>query len=220
MHGRPHRCSTNFQAAAVTLASGQRTNIVSSYQNDASPQPRTTASHCGLDNVSNEKKYEKSHCALCESQDIVHTVAFRGAMVVYNRTITEKITTISRARGHPLRLMGEKRSRPSNRLEDAPNSHEQSYRILRKKIHSNEVQQFTISREVAQQIKYPYVLRETLSGRRSRAMPSPGAVKGAPSVTIQTLYRLLQMCEGKYATKTTNRLYKTVFTSKITLEAN
>ena len=56
MHGRPHRCSTNFWAAAVTLASGQRTSIVSSYQNDASPQPRTTASHCSLDNVSNEKK--------------------------------------------------------------------------------------------------------------------------------------------------------------------
>ena len=120
MHGRPHRCSTNFWAATVTLASGQRTSIVSSYQNDASPQPRTTASHCGLDNVSNEKKYEKSHCAFCESQDIVHTVAFRGAMVIYNRTITEKFTTtISRARGHPLRLMGEKRSRPSSRLEDA-----------------------------------------------------------------------------------------------------
>ena len=56
MHGHPHRCSTNLWAAAVTLASGQRTSIVSSYQNDASPQSRTTASHCGLANVSNEKK--------------------------------------------------------------------------------------------------------------------------------------------------------------------
>ena len=91
MHGRPHRCFTNFWAAAVMLASGQRTSIVSSYQNDASPQPRTTASHCGPDNVSNEKKQEKSHCPFCESQDMVHTVTFRGAMVVYNRTIYGKI---------------------------------------------------------------------------------------------------------------------------------
>ena len=93
MHSRPHRCSTNFWAAAVTLALGQRTSIVSSYQNHASPQPRTAVSHCGLDNVSNVKKYKKSHCAFWESQDIVHTVTFRGAMVVYNRTITEKFTT-------------------------------------------------------------------------------------------------------------------------------
>ena len=102
MHSHPHRCSTNSWAAAVTLASGQRTSIVSSYQNHASPQPRTAASHCGLDNVSNAKKYKKSHRAFWESQDIVHTVTFRGAMVVYNRTITEKFTTtISRAREHP-----------------------------------------------------------------------------------------------------------------------
>ena len=45
-----------FWAAAVTLASGQRTSMVASYQNDASPQPRMTASHCDPDSVSNEKK--------------------------------------------------------------------------------------------------------------------------------------------------------------------
>ena len=82
MHSRPHRCSTNSRAAAVMLASGQRTSMVSSYQNHASPQPHTAASHCGLDNVSNAKKYKKSHSAFWESQDIVHTVTFRGAMVV------------------------------------------------------------------------------------------------------------------------------------------
>ena len=115
MHSHPHRCSTNSQAAAVMLASGQRTSMVSSYQNYASPQPRTAASHCGLDNVSNAKKYKKSHRAFWESQDIVHTVTFRGAMVVYNRTITEKKNlqqTISRARGHP-RPAGGARSAPS-----------------------------------------------------------------------------------------------------------
>ena len=86
MYSRPHRCSTNSWAAAVMLATGQRTSMVSSYQNHASPQPRTAASHCGLNNVSNAKKYRKSHLAFWLSQDIVHTVTFRGAMVVYNRT--------------------------------------------------------------------------------------------------------------------------------------
>ena len=153
MHSRPHRCSTNFWAAAVTLALGQRTSIVSSYQNDASPLPRTAASHCGLDNVSNVKKYKKSHCAFWESQDIVHTVTFRGAMVVYNRTITEKIYNklFPELGDTPLRLMGEKRSRPSSRLEDASSSLEQSYTILRKKIHSKRGTTVTILREVAQQ---------------------------------------------------------------------
>ena len=117
MHSRPHRCSTNFWAAAVTLALGQRTSIVSSYQNHASPQPRTAASHCDLDNVSNVKKYKKSHCAFWESQDIVHTVTFRGAMVVYNRTITEKFTTnyFTSSGTPPSGWWGEKRSRPRSR---------------------------------------------------------------------------------------------------------
>ena len=153
MHSRPHRCSTNFWAAAVTLALGQRTSIVSSYQNDASPQPRTAASHCGLDNVSNVKKYKKSHCTFWESQDIVHTVTLKGAMVVYNRTITEKFTTnyFTSSGTPPLRLMGEKRSRPSSRLEDASSSLEQSYMISRKKIHLKRSTTITNLREVAQQ---------------------------------------------------------------------
>ena len=153
MHSHPHRCSTNFWAAAVTLALGQRTSIVSSYQNDASPQPRTAASHCGLYNVSNVKKYKKSHCAFWESQDIVHTVTFRWAMVAYNRTITEKFTTnyFMSSGAPPLRLMGEKRSRPSSSLEDASSSLEQSYIILHKKIHSKRSTTITNLREVAQQ---------------------------------------------------------------------
>ena len=45
-------------------------------------------------------------------------------------------------------------------------------------------------------------------------MPTPGAVKGAPSFTIQTLYRLPQMRKGKCTAKPTNRFYKLSFKRK------
>ena len=57
---RLHRCSTYSWAAAVTPASGQRTSIVLSYQNDASPQPRMTASHCGPDSVYPMKRSKRN----------------------------------------------------------------------------------------------------------------------------------------------------------------
>ena len=151
MHSRPHRCPTNSWAAAVTLASGQRTSIVSSYQNHASPHPRTAASHCGLDNVSNAKKYKKSHRAFWESQNTVHTVTFRGAMVVYNRTITEKFTTnYFTSSGTP--PSGREALQAQEPSEDAPSSLEQSYTILRKKKYIKKWgTTITILREVAQQ---------------------------------------------------------------------
>ena len=108
------------------------------------PQPRTAASHCGLDNVSNAKKYKKSHRAFWESQDIVHAVTFSGAMVVYNRTITEKIYNklFHELGDTPLRPMGREALQAQEPLEDAPSSLEQSYTILRKKKYIlNEVQQ-------------------------------------------------------------------------------
>ena len=221
MHSRPHRCSTNSRPAAVMLASGQRTSIVSSYQNHASPQPRTAASHCGLDNVSNAKKYKKSHSAFWESQDIVHTVTFRGAMVVYNRTITEKIYNklFHELRDTPSGRWGEKRSRPRSRWRTprAPlNNLTRSY--ARKNTFKTRYNNYNFTSSCAT-IKNPYALGGTPSDRRRRAIPSPGAVKGAPSFTTQTLYRLPQMRKGKYTTKITNKLYKVAFTSKRTLEA-
>ena len=118
--------------------------MVSSYQNHASPQARTAASHCGLNNVSNAKKYKKSHRAFWESQDIVHTVTFRGAMVVYNCTITEKIYNklFHEFGDTPLQPIWREALQAQEPLEDAPSSLEQSYTILpKKKYIINEVQQ-------------------------------------------------------------------------------
>ena len=181
------------------------------------PSPCTAASHCGLDNVSNAKKYKKSHRAFWESQDIVHTVTFRGATVIYNRTITEKsYNKLFHELGDtPLWPMGREALQAQEPLEDAPSSHEQSYTILRKKKYIN--YNFTSS---CATIKNPYALGGTHSDRRRRATPSPGAVKGALSSITQTLYRLPQMRKGKHATKITSKLYKVAFTSKRTLEAN
>ena len=69
----PHRYFTSSWAAVVTLASGQRTSVISSYQNNASPQPRTAASHWGFVSVSSAIKYAKSQRVFWLSQDIVHT---------------------------------------------------------------------------------------------------------------------------------------------------
>ena len=198
MHSRPHRCSTNSWAAAVMLASGQRTSIISSYQNHASPQPRTAASHCGLDNVSNAKKYKKSHRAFWESQDIVHTVTFRGPMVVYNRTIKEKFTTISRAREYPPPAeRGEKRSRPRSRwrtLRTHLNNLTRSY--ARKNTFKTRYNNYIFTRSCAT-IKYPYALGGTPSDRRKRAIPSPGAVKGAPSFHHTNSIQTTSNAQGK-----------------------
>ena len=69
-------------------------------------------------------------------------------------------------------------------------------------------------------IKYFHVLGRTLSDRQSRAMQSPGVVKGAPSFTIQNTIQTASNAQGNYTSKTINWFYKTVFTSKISLEAN
>ena len=222
MHSRPHRCSTNSRAAAAMLASGQRTSMVSSYQNHASPQPRTAASHCGLDKVSNAKKSKKSHRAFWESQDIVHTVTFKGAMVVYNRTITEKTYNklFHEPGDTPLWPMGEKRSRPRSRWRTprAPlNNLIRSY--ARKNTFKTRYNNYNFTSSCAT-IKNPYALGGTPSDRRRRATSSPRAVKGAPSSITQTLYRLPQMRKEKYATKLQIKLYKVAFTSKRTLEDN
>ena len=196
--------------------------MVSSCQNHARPQPHTAASNCGLDNVSNAKKYKKSHRAFWKSQDIVHTVMFRGAMVVYNRTIAEKFTTnyFTSSGTPPSGRWGEKRSRPRSRWRTprAPlNNLTRSY--ARKNTFKTRYNNYNFTSSCAT-IKNPYALGGTPSDCRRRATPSPGAVKGAPSFTTQTLYRLPQMRKGKYTTKITNKLYKVAFMSKRTLEAN
>ena len=84
---KSHRYFTISWAAVVMLASGQRTSVVSLYQNHASPQPRTAASHWGLVNVSSDVKYTKSHRVFWLSQDIVHTLTLKLAIAVYNCTI-------------------------------------------------------------------------------------------------------------------------------------
>ena len=110
---------------------------------------------------------------------MVHTVTFRGAMVVYNRTIYNKLfhelgdTSPGRwARNAPGPVIdwGTPRA-PLNNLT-------QSYAFKRG------TTTYNFTRGCAT-MKYFHVLGETLSDRRSRAMPSPGAVKGAPSFTIQ-----------------------------------
>ena len=45
------------------------------------------------------------------------------------------------------------------------------------------------------------MLGETLSDRRSRAMPSPGVVKGAPSFTIQNTTQTASNVQGNYTLK-------------------
>ena len=86
---KSHRYFTISWAAAVMLASGQRTSVVSSYQNHASPQPCTAASHWGLVNVSSDVKYTKFR-VIWLSQDIVHAFTLKLAIAVYNCT-TQKI---------------------------------------------------------------------------------------------------------------------------------
>ena len=89
--------------------------------------------------------------------------------------------------------MGEKRSRPSNRSEDAPSSLEQFTQSYAMKTHftrGTTTYKFTID---CATIKHFLVLGRTLSDRRSRAMSTPGVVKGAPSLPYKTLYKLLPM---------------------------
>ena len=131
-------------------------------------------------------------------------------MVIYNRTIYGKIYNklFYELGDTPPRPMGEKRSRPSNRSEDAPSSFEQFYTILHKEIHSKRgttTYKFTIG---CATIKYFHVLGKTLSDRRSRAMPSLGVVKGAPSFTIQNTIQTASNVQGNYTSKTINWLYK------------
>ena len=170
MHGCPHRCSTNFWAAAVTLASGQRTSIVSSYQNDAAIYG---------------KLYNKLFHELGDTPLGWWARSAPGPVIVW-------------------------------RTPRAPlNNLTQSY--ARKYIQRGTTYNFTRG---CATIKHFYVLGETLSDRQSRAMPSPGVVKGAPSFTIQNTIQTTSNVQGNYTTKTTNRFYKTIFTSKISLEAN
>ena len=82
-----HRYFIISLAPAVMLASGQRTSVVSSYQNHASPQPFTAASHWGLVKVSSDVKYTKFQRDFWLSQDIVHAFTLKLAIAVYNYTI-------------------------------------------------------------------------------------------------------------------------------------
>ena len=114
----PHRYFTSSWAAVVTLASGQRTSVVASYQNHASPQPRTAVSHWSFVSVSSAIKYTNPERVFWLSQDIVHTLTSRVAIAVYNCTtikFTSKNKKCLRARGTPLRLKDERRSKSGNR---------------------------------------------------------------------------------------------------------
>ena len=84
---KSHRYFPISWVAAVMLVSGQRTSVVSLYQNHANHQPCTAASHWGLVNVSSDVKYTKFQWVFWLSQDIVHALTLKLAIAVYNCTI-------------------------------------------------------------------------------------------------------------------------------------
>ena len=122
---KSHRYFTISWAAAVMLASGQRTSVVSSYQNHTSPQPCKAASHWGLVKVSSYMKYTKFEWVFWLSQDIVHAFTLKLAIAVYNCTI-QKISV------YPPPAEERKAFQVRERSEGAPSSTKQGLYGLRK----------------------------------------------------------------------------------------
>ena len=70
------------------------------------------------------------------------------------------------------------------------------------------------------QVLYESLGRSGNADPRSRAMWGLGVVKGAPSLTIQGTTQTASNAQENYTSKTINWFYKTIFMSKISLEAN
>ena len=146
---------------------------------------------------------------------MVHTVTFRGAMVIYNRIIYVKIHNklLYELGDTPLGRWA--RSAPGPVIDEGrPELPRTNYTILH---NNNTFTRGTISYKFTiccATIKQFHVLGETPPNPRSRAMSSSGVVKGAPSFTIQSATQTASIAQENYTLKTINWFYKMIFTSK------
>ena len=133
---------------------------------------------------------------------MVHIVTFRGAMVIYNRTIYGEIYN---------KLLYELRDTPFGRWAGSalgpvidggrPELPRTIYAILHNEntiyTRYNNLQVYDRLRNN----KYFHMLGRTPSDHRSRALSSPGVVQGAPSLTIQNTIQTVSNAQGNYTSK-------------------